>query len=436
MAYINFQRSFIRFKVVYYGPGLCGKTTNLEHLHKLTRGAAEMVSIDTEGDRTIFFDYMPIELGKIGGIETVFKLYTVPGQVRYNRTRQMVLRDVDGVVFVADSQRAALDVNIESLANLAENLSEQDIDLQNLPFVLQYNKRDLGDVCSVEELERALNPRGRRSLPASAIRGENVKETLAAITNEVYKVAAERYGLTPGLADADGVSAAALKVEALSAQAPAVARYLSSIPPALPEGADDWKSLSSSRPPFTPSGDGVGEVTTFSPDRRPISDAAELKLTGMEKKVLAQLGELRQIMEQLVMSAVDRDQIEELEAGAVDVQRQMAQQIARNTERLEELQAAVAGLDRTMNGLREAIARDIRREVDSYLTEFLESREREASQASQSSEQPLALEPVPDDDPTIQQRHEVQAPRKMMSETQPPPRHFRRGRYSGSGQGS
>jgi signal recognition particle receptor subunit beta len=435
MAYINFQRSFIRFKVVYYGPGLCGKTTNLERLHKMTHGAAEIVSIDTEGDRTICFDYMPLELGKIGGIETIFKLYTVPGQVRYNRTRQMVLRDVDGVVFVADSQRPAMDVNIESLANLAENLSEQEIDLQGLPFVFQYNKRDLGDVCSVEELERALNPRGRRSLAASALRGENVKETFAAIANEVYGVAAEKYGLTPGLTDADGMRAAALKVEALAAQAPAVVRYLSSIPPALPEGADDWKSLSSSRPPFAPLVEGHGEATTLSPDRRPISDASELQLSGMEKRVLAQLAELRQILEQIVMSSVDRDELEELEAGGIDVQRQMAQQIARNTERLEELQSTVVGLDRTMNGLREAIARDIRREVDTYLTGYLESRERGGARTPNENEPPLALEPVEDDEPTVQQRHEVRS-RKVTTETQPPPRHFRRGRYSGPGQGS
>jgi hypothetical protein len=435
MAYINFQRSFIRFKVVYYGPGLCGKTTNLEHLHKLTRGAVEMVSIDTEGDRTIFFDYMPLELGKIGGIETVFKLYTVPGQVRYNRTRQMVLRDVDGVVFVADSQRSAMEVNIESLANLAENLSEQDIDLQSLPLVFQHNKRDLPDICSVEELERALNLRGRRSLPASAIRGENVKETFAAIANEVYRVAAERYGLAPGLADGDAMRAVGQQAEILSAQPPAIARYLSSIPPALPEGADDWKSLSSSRPPFGAPDEGA-ELPTLNPNRGPISDAAELKLSGMEKKVLAQLTELRQTLEQLVMTSVDRDELEEHEAGAIEVQSQMAQQIAHNTERLEELLAAVTGLDRTMNGLREAIARDIRREVDGYLTSFLESREREASQKPGSSEPPLTLEPVPDDEPTIQQRHEVHPPRRVSAETQPPPRHYRRGRYSGPGEGS
>jgi mutual gliding-motility protein MglA len=434
MAYINFQRSFIRFKVVYYGPGLCGKTTNLEHLHKMTRGAVEMVSIDTEGDRTIFFDYMPLELGKIGGIDTVFKLYTVPGQVRYNRTRQMVLRDVDGIVFVADSQRAAMDVNIESLANLAENLSEQEIDLPNLPLVFQYNKRDLADVSSIEELERALNPRGRRSLPASALRGENVKETLVAVANEVFRVAAERYGLSPGLSDPDGVRGASRQPETMGAQQPAVARYLSSIPPALPDGADDWKSLSSSRPPFGPPGEGQGEVT-LAPDRRPISDAAELKLTGMEKKVLAQLAELRQLVEQLVMSSIDRDELEELEAGTIDVQRQMAQQIARNTERLEELQAAVTGLERTMNGVREAIARDIRREVDSYLSTFLENRDRQAANAPTASEPPLALEPVEDDEPTLQQRLEAR-PRKASAETQPPPRSYRRGRYSGPGQGS
>jgi signal recognition particle receptor subunit beta len=432
MAYINFQRSFVRFKVVYYGPGLCGKTTNLEHLHKLTRGAAEMVSIDTEGDRTIFFDYMPLELGKIGGIETTFKLYTVPGQVRYNRTRQMVLRDVDGIVFVADSQRSAMEDNIESLANLAENLSELDVDMQALPLVLQYNKRDLVDVCPIEELERALNPRGRRSVSASAVRGEGIKETLTAIANEVYRVAAERYGLSPGLADGD-VRGAARESELNAVEAPAIARYLSSIPPVVPEGTDDWRSLGSSRPPFGPP-EGFADATTLAPERRPISDAAELKLTGMEKKVLAQLAELRQILEQLVMSTVDREELEQHEAGAIDVQRQMAQQIAHNTERLEEIQRAVAGFDRTMNGLREAIARDIRREVDSYLSTFLESRDLPPPDRG-SGDPPLSLEPIEDDEPTLQQRHEAR-PRRMGGETQPPPRQHRRGRYGGPDQGS
>ena len=435
MAYINFQRSFIRFKVVYYGPGLCGKTTNLEQLHKIQRGTGELVSLDTEGDRTIFFDYMPLELGKIGGIETTFKLYTVPGQVRYNRTRQMVLRDVDGVVFVADSQRAAMDVNIESLANLAENLSEQDIDLQSLPLVFQYNKRDLSDACPVEELERALNPRGRRSLPASAIRGENVKETLAAIANEVYRIAALRYGLAPGLSDEAGMRAAAEGEDGSKANAPTIARYLSSIPPPMPEGEDDWRSIASSRPPFAASADRLSDVSTLSPDRRPISDAAELRLTGMEKKVLAQLAEMRQIVEQLVMSSIDRDDLDEHEAGAIDVQRQMAQQIAHNTERLEELLGATTALDRTMNGLREAIARDIRREVDSYLSTYLGNPAVRESLASKSNEPPLALEPVQDEEPTLQQRHEAH-PRKVIAETQPPPRQYRRGRYSGPGQGS
>ncbi|MCK9462820.1 MAG: GTPase domain-containing protein [Proteobacteria bacterium] len=435
MAYIDFQRSFIQFKVVYYGPGLGGKTTNLEQLRKRTRGSAELVASDADGDRTISFDYVPLELGKIGGIETAFKLYAVPGQVRHNRTRQAALRDVDGVVFVADSQRTAMDVNIESLANLAENLSEQDIDLQSLPLVFQYNKRDLDDVCSVEELERALNPRRRRSLPASAIRGENVKETLAAIANEVYRIAALRYGLAPGLSDDGGVRGAAEGEDGSKANAPTIARYLSSIPPALPEGTDDWRSIASSRPPFAGSADRLSDLSTLSPDRRPISDAAELKLTSMEKRVLSQLAELRQIVEQLVMSSIDRDELDEHEAGAIDVQRQMAQQIAHNTERLEGLVGAVTALDRTMNGLREAIARDIRREVDSYLSTYLKSPELREALASESGAPPLALEPVPDEDPTLQQRHEAH-PRKAIAETQPPPRQYRRGRYSGPGQGS
>ena len=195
MAHVNFQKSFLRFKIVYYGFDLCGKTTNLEELHKMLGGNAELVSLQTEGDRTIYFDYIPLNLGKLGNIETVFRIYTVPRQVRDNKTRKMMLRDVDGVVFVADSRKEAMPNNVESLFNLEENLAQEGVELSTLPMVIQYNKRDLDDIASIEQMEKDLNQAGRPYFAASALKGENVKKTLLAIAQKVYEVATERYGL-------------------------------------------------------------------------------------------------------------------------------------------------------------------------------------------------------------------------------------------------
>ncbi|MBI3723721.1 GTPase, partial [bacterium] len=143
MVQINFAKREINCKLVYYGPGLSGKTTNLEVVHKKAPASkkGELTSIATEGDRTLFFDYMPLELGKVGGMNTKFQLYTVPGQVYYNATRKLVLQGADGVVFVADSQPDKMDENLESLQNLDDNLKEQGLDIRTLPLVLQWNKR-------------------------------------------------------------------------------------------------------------------------------------------------------------------------------------------------------------------------------------------------------------------------------------------------------
>ncbi len=196
MAHVNFQKSFMRFKIVYCGPDLCGKTTNLEELHKMFGGNVELVSIQNDGDRIIFFDYMPLNLGRLGNIETVFRLYTVSGQVRDNKTRKMVLGDVDGIVFVADSRKKAMPNNVESLFNLEENLAQEGVELSLLPMVFQYNKRDLDNIESIERMEADLNQAGRPYFAASALKGENVKKTLLAIAQQVYDVAAERSGLS------------------------------------------------------------------------------------------------------------------------------------------------------------------------------------------------------------------------------------------------
>jgi hypothetical protein len=187
MSFINHLAKEINCKIVYYGPGLCGKTANVEHIFGRTKDEAKgkMVSLATETDRTLFFDFLPIDAGKVRGFTVRFHLYTVPGQVFYDASRKLVLKGADGVVFVADSQQSRADANVESMENLETNLAETGQKLQDVPFVLQYNKRDLPDIVPVSELERALNPRGVSSFEACAVRGEGVFETLRALSRSV-----------------------------------------------------------------------------------------------------------------------------------------------------------------------------------------------------------------------------------------------------------
>lgn len=189
MVQINFARKEINCKLVFYGPGLSGKTTNLEKVHERTPDAnkGELTSISTDGDRTLFFDFMPLDLGEIAGMKTKFHLYTVPGQVYYNSTRKLVLLGADGVLFVADSSRAKLDENKESLQNLRENLIEMGKDFTKFPVVLQWNKRDVEDAMPIEELEKELNPLGFPSFAAIAYKGEGVFQTLKALSALVLK---------------------------------------------------------------------------------------------------------------------------------------------------------------------------------------------------------------------------------------------------------
>jgi signal recognition particle receptor subunit beta len=184
MVFFNYSTMQMAAKVVYYGPGLCGKTTNLHYIYGHTSGDSrgEMVSLETETDRTLFFDLLPIDVGQIAGFNTRIQLYTVPGQVFYNTTRKLVLKGVDGVVFVADSQRAMQQANIDSFKNLEENLAEMGLSSESLPLVLQFNKRDLADICSVEEINRNLNPHGWPHFEASALTGQGVFETLKGVS--------------------------------------------------------------------------------------------------------------------------------------------------------------------------------------------------------------------------------------------------------------
>jgi signal recognition particle receptor subunit beta len=189
MVQINFANKEIQCKVVYYGPGMSGKTTNLEVVHKKAPAGAkgDLTSIATEGDRTLFFDFMPLDLGNIAGIKTKFQLYTVPGQVYYNSTRKLVLQGVDGIVFVADSQSDKIEENLEALENLKANLREYGRDLESIPVVFQWNKRDLPTALPVEELERRLNPTGAPTFEAVAATGEGVFPTLKALASLVLE---------------------------------------------------------------------------------------------------------------------------------------------------------------------------------------------------------------------------------------------------------
>jgi len=184
MVFFNYATMQMAAKIVYYGPGLCGKTTNLHHIYGRTAPGSrgEMVSLETETDRTLFFDLLPLDVGVIGGFKTRVQLYTVPGQVFYNTTRKLVLKGVDGIVFVADSQRAMKEANMESLGNLRTNLAEIGVKLDELPLVLQYNKRDLSNILSVQELQETLNANQLESYEACAVLGQGVFETLKAIS--------------------------------------------------------------------------------------------------------------------------------------------------------------------------------------------------------------------------------------------------------------
>ena len=190
MVFFNWATMQMAAKIVYYGPGLCGKTSNLSYIYAKTapNSRGEMVSLETESDRTLFFDLLPIEVGTIGGFKTRLQLYTVPGQVFYNTTRKLVLKGVDGLVFVADSQRPMREANLESFESLKDNLKEFSLSLSDLPIVLQYNKRDLANILTVDELNADLNPEGEFPFfEASAVTGDGVITTLKEVTKLTLK---------------------------------------------------------------------------------------------------------------------------------------------------------------------------------------------------------------------------------------------------------
>lgn len=193
MVFFNYSTKEITGKIVYYGPGLCGKTTNLQYIYKkldpTTKG--KMLSLATEADRTLFFDFLPVKLGTIRGMKIRFQLYTVPGQVFYNETRKLVLKGADAIVFVADSQETMIDANVDSYKNMEENLSHNGLDPDTIPLMMQYNKRDLPEISSIDELDKILNKRGVPYMEAIAIQGKGVIETFQMmgkiLMNEIVK---------------------------------------------------------------------------------------------------------------------------------------------------------------------------------------------------------------------------------------------------------
>ncbi len=195
MSFINYSTREINCKIVYYGPGLCGKTTNLQYIYKKTapEQKGKLISLATETERTLFFDFLPLALGDIRGFRVRFHLYTVPGQVFYAASRKLILKGVDGVVFVADSQIERMDANIESLEDLKINLAEYGYDLERIPFTIQYNKRDLPNIVPVEEMQRVLNPNNVPYYEAIATEGVGVFETLKDIGKQILKELKKNY---------------------------------------------------------------------------------------------------------------------------------------------------------------------------------------------------------------------------------------------------
>lgn len=187
MTFINYASREINCKIVYYGPGLCGKTTNIQWIFEQANPEkrGKLVSLATETDRTLFFDFLPLDMGTVKGFKVRFHLYTVPGQVFYDASRKLILRGCDGVIFVADSQRPRMEANIESIANLATNLKENGFDIRTIPYVLQLNKRDMASAAPVEEMEHLLRFRNEPTVEAVANQGHGVIETLKACARQI-----------------------------------------------------------------------------------------------------------------------------------------------------------------------------------------------------------------------------------------------------------
>lgn len=285
MVQINFAQKSVTVKIVYYGPGMSGKTTNLEIVHQRAPEASrgELTSISTDGDRTLFFDFMPLDLGTVAGMRTQFQIYTVPGQVYYNSTRKLVLQGVDGVIFVADSSASMVEENLESLRNLADNLADYGKDLAELPLVIQYNKRDLPDAMSVEELDRLLNPNGLPSFEAVANTGQGVFPTLKALAARVLESVHRTSGAAgpaplarpQAAAPAEGAPAPALSLATgAAAESPAA-----SAPASDATEGEDRTAPAAARDEESPAASGP-LVTASERPHAPASGGSSLRLVG------------------------------------------------------------------------------------------------------------------------------------------------------------
>mgnify|MGYP001271774735 CR=1 FL=1 len=299
MALLNYAKRELNAKVVYYGPGLCGKTTNIQYIHtKLNPDSrGKLLSLATQTDRTLFFDFLPVELGDIKGFKTRFHLYTVPGQVFYNATRKMVLKGVDGIVFVADSQRDMLDANLESFQNLKDNLEEYNLSIDTIPYVIQYNKRDLPGVMSSEELDKALNVDNVPTFPASALDGKGVLPTLTTVCKMVLR----KLRTTQGL-DAEEQPAANRKAGASyrdlqqgkKAAEPAAAQSPSPVPTA-PETFPGVQQAAEPTPPaLSLEGCGAGQMISDQEFSVPITvrQNGVLKAAVVRLKLSEEMGQL------------------------------------------------------------------------------------------------------------------------------------------------
>ena len=269
MVQINFALKEVNCKVVYYGPGLSGKTTNLEVVHsKAPRSnVGELTSIATEGDRTLFFDFLPLNLGPVAGMTTKFQIYTVPGQVYYNSTRKLVLQGADGIVFVADSRRGKMDENLESFSNLEENLQEYGMDIHSIPLVFQYNKRDLPDVYAIEDLQEKLNKLNAPYFEAVAVTGEGVFPTLKKLSQMVLESLNRQQGST--------TIRPQKKAEGKEQAVPTKAKVAAAVPVGVASGAGGGGRGSGGGPaPIVKSG---GDRSGVKVVREPVSDSPGVK---------------------------------------------------------------------------------------------------------------------------------------------------------------
>lgn len=304
MVLFNYSTKELTAKVVYYGPGLCGKTTNLQWIHEKLpiKNKGKMLSLATETDRTLFFDFLPIEIGSIRGMKTRIQLYTVPGQVFYNATRRMVLKGADALVFVCDSQEAMLDANLESFENMRQNLEANEIDPDEIPIVLQYNKRDLPNALPIEILNERMNPHNYPFSEAIAVNGAGVEDTLKAVTKLVFKALSAKYGdaAPPPQAPAAGRAPAPPRIAPPAAAAPPVPA-----PNVLGDLAVEVEELAAGLPPMV-----VHEDTPVSAHGAPIPQRSAVAPHDPQGTLVSSLDEAAELRRRIASPGIPTSEVE------------------------------------------------------------------------------------------------------------------------------